>query len=182
MIRMLLTSSGFENSLLNIYKHQFRKYMYDVKVLFIPTAANTDDAKQFLPKCKDDLLRAGVTEDNIIVYDLDREMSLSEIMQYDSIYVCGGSSKYLISRIVAMNMLDTFIQAIRSGIVYVGVSAGSIICTSSVEPNLGIIPNKFKPHCTSDITFRKLHQSISDELRLSDGMAAYVYGELIQIV
>ena len=40
------------------------------EALFIPTAANTPDAIEVLPKCLNDLLKCGIPRENITVYDL----------------------------------------------------------------------------------------------------------------
>ena len=66
MQKIILTSTGFTNK--NI-KERFLELVNipadKIKVIFIPTAAITEDAKGMIPICKGQLLNAGILEDNI---------------------------------------------------------------------------------------------------------------------
>ena len=75
MRKILLTSAGFETkNIMEVFHSLFDKESTNLKALFIPTAANDADAIAVLPKCMNDLLNAGILEDNIAVFDLHRNM------------------------------------------------------------------------------------------------------------
>ena len=131
--RILLTSTGFTNkNIEKVFKDNINKPMSKVKVIFVPTAANDAESRSIIPECYKDLTDAGVLDKNIITYNLDRKMFLNEIMNYDAIYFCGGSEQYLIDAINKINFSSTLTTAINNGLFFIGVSAGSMILTSSV--------------------------------------------------
>ena len=59
----------------------------EIKALFIPTAATFEDAKAVLPKCKGDLLNAGILEENITTYDLDRRLTYEELSKLQIVHI-----------------------------------------------------------------------------------------------
>lgn len=90
----ILTSTGFDNeNIMNKFIELLNVDVKDAKVLFIITAANNPDAVRILSGCLDDLIKCGITDNNITVYDMHKLISQEEINKYDAIYVCGGSTK-----------------------------------------------------------------------------------------
>lgn len=81
MRKLLLTSAGLQNK---IVADQFRKFINKeegtIHALFIPTAAVDDTAKAMLPKCRADLLSAGILDCNIDEYNLDYLLSYKELI------------------------------------------------------------------------------------------------------
>lgn len=148
MKRIFLTSAGFENE--NIRKKFLElsdKSPEEMTALFIPTAAIDDGAKAMLPKCRNDLINSGIKDENIVTYDIDNTMSYDDILKYDTVYFCGGDPEYLIRRINETGFRETIIRYAEGGGLIVGVSAGSIIFTNSVENNLGLINCTIGVHC-----------------------------------
>ena len=146
-MKVLLTSTGFSN---NHFKELFidniNKPIDQVKVLFVPTAAIDEDAIGMLPFCKKDLVDAGVLLEHIVTYNLDYCMNLNELSLFDAIYFCGGNEDYLIDRINKIYFAPILLAAISKGLFYIGVSAGSMIASASVENSLGLIQNELEPH------------------------------------
>ena len=102
MRKILLTSSGFETErIMALFLGLFEKKPKKLKALFIPTAAIDAGAIEVLPKCMHDLLRAGIPQENVTVFDLHRDMPYDELRQYDLAYFTGGSPQYLLERINA---------------------------------------------------------------------------------
>jgi len=122
---IILTSAGFTNknieekflSLVNVPNDK-------IKAIFISTAAITEDAKMWIPICKNELLDAGLLKDNIVTYDLDRIMSCDEICNFNAIYVCGGTSKHLLSKMNETKFNIPLKKFLDNGGVYVGVVQG----------------------------------------------------------
>ena len=150
MKKILLTSAGFENpNIQRCFLELLGKPAEKTQVLFIPTAAIDEGAKAVLPKCRGDLLGAGVLPEHITDFDLDCAMSAEELAGYDAAYFCGGSTEYLLERIKAVGFDCTLDAALERGLVYVGVSAGSIISAQNLPGNLGYLPRKLEVHCES---------------------------------
>jgi len=121
MKKILLTSAGFDNKAIE------RKFLElvqlepsDIRVIFVPTAAIVPDAINMVPFCRKDLTDAGISDDHIKVYDLDRPMEYSEMKEFHAIYFCGGSSSYLIERINAVGFNKTLTEFIDNGGIYMG--------------------------------------------------------------
>ena len=98
-MRVLLTSAGLETvEIQKRFMEMINKDMAETKALFIPTAAQDADAIAVLPKCMNDLLKCGIDNKNVRVYDLHTGMSVEELKQYDVVYLCGGNTNYLLDK------------------------------------------------------------------------------------
>ena len=127
-MRVLLTSAGLETEeIKDFFVKLTDKDMSLVRALFIPVAAIDEDAVAVLPKCMNDLLKCGILNENITVYDLHRGMESGELMGYDVVYLCGGQTRYLLQRINETGFDHSLKEYIRRDGVVLGVSAGSII-------------------------------------------------------
>lgn len=79
-MRVLLTSAGLETEeIKECFEDMAGKDMSLVKALFIPTAAINAGAIEVLPKCMNDLLKCGIQDENITVYDLHAGMEIDEL-------------------------------------------------------------------------------------------------------
>jgi len=93
----LLTSAGFEDfegkiksNLVDCFLKMLGKPVGEAKILFIPTAAASDEAKEMADWCKQELIRLGAKEDNIYTYDIDGTIHEKEAMMFDVVYFTGG--------------------------------------------------------------------------------------------
>jgi peptidase E len=144
--KILLTSAGFETKEINDAFLRFvGKNPADIKALFIPTAAIFPGAVAVLPKCMDDLLRVGIPEGNIRVFDLHRALSADELSEFDAVYFTGGNPQYLLERINDTGFRDPLYAFVRGG-VYIGVSAGSIVAAGNLTNNLGYLKASLRVH------------------------------------
>lgn len=134
MMKLLLTSAGFENqAVAEAFTGMLSKPASISKVLFIPTAAQTGEALSYVEKSRKELLKAGIDRNNIHIYDLERRMDGAELKKYDVVYVCGGNTRHLLRR-VKRSGFDKIL--ISFGGVYVGASAGSLIMAAHIDPYL----------------------------------------------
>lgn len=137
---VLLTSAGFEDmdghrktNTVNRFLEMLDKPVNEVRVLFIPTAAIDAVSKEFVQKCRRELINIGILIENITEYDIDGHMRAADALDFDVIYFTGGDTGHLLQRISETGF-DTIIKKmVYANKVYVGVSAGSIIAT----PNIG---------------------------------------------
>jgi dipeptidase E len=150
MKKILLTSTGFDN--INI-KNKFLDFLdkspEEAKILFIITAANDPDAVRILSGCLDDLTGCNIKDENITIYDMHKLISKEEILQYDAIYVCGGSTEYLVERIEEIKFKEVLDYYIENGGIYIGVSAGSVAASGKYINGLNLISNDLDVHCST---------------------------------
>ncbi len=148
MKKILLTSTGLENiNIKNKFLELLNCKIANAKVLFIITAANDPEAVRILSKCLDDLTNCDIPDENITIYDMHKLLTQDEINKYDAIYVCGGSTKYLVDRIDELNFKSIIDKYIENGGIYIGVSAGSVAASGKYEKGLGLIKNIVDVHC-----------------------------------
>ena len=147
MHKILLTSAGFDNPRIGeLFLELVGKPPEEIKVLFIPTAANFYEALKMVPFCMEDLLNIGIPESNIKVFDLHRAMTAEELLAFDTVYFTGGSPQYLLERINDSGFRKPLCDFVNRGGVYVGVSAGSIVATVNLPDNLGYLNSTLNVH------------------------------------
>lgn len=147
-MRLMLSSAGLGNEVIQIcFLNLLGKNVKDVRPLFIPTAAVNPGAIAVLPKCMNDLLKCGIPEGNVTVFDLHRGMEPEELRRFDLVYLCGGSTQYLLERINATGFRESLLGYIRENGLVLGVSAGSIIFANNLPDNLGLLNAKLDVHC-----------------------------------
>ncbi len=168
-MRVLLTSAGLETPKIKKYfMDMLGKEMSLVKALFIPTAAVDADAIAVLPKCMNDLLKCGIPDKNIRVYDLHVGIDSKELQQYDVVYLCGGKTQYLLERINDTSFNKSLMEYIHNNGMVIGVSAGSLIFSNNLPDNLGLIDTKLDVHCAVGERVGKLAYPLKDNLKLTN--------------
>ena len=173
MKKILLTSTGFDNeNIMNKFIDLLNVDVKDAKVLFIITAANDPDAVRVLSGCLDDLTKCGITDNNIKVYDMHKLISEEEINKYDAIYVCGGSTEYLVDRIRELNIKPVIDKYIENGGIYIGVSAGSVCASGKYKDGLGFIENVLDVHCDNGTSIGVINSN--DDIYLTDNQAIFI--------
>lgn len=171
-MRVLLTSAGLETEeIKECFLKMLGKNVSEVKALFIPTAAVDAEAIEVLPKCMHDLLKCGIQSRNIKVFDLHTCMGLDELRQYDVVYLCGGSTSYLLERINATGFRTTLTDYIRANGIVIGVSAGSLIFANNLDGNLSLIDTRLDVHCPDGEMKGKAAYPLKDHIRLTNTCA-----------
>ena len=180
MRKILLTSTGFENK--NIEKkflELLNKRTDEAKVLFIITAAIDPDAIRILSGCLDDLTNCGIKDENITIYDLHKVIPEEKLNKFDAIYVCGGSTKHLVSRMEEIDFKHLVEKYLDNGGIYVGVSAGSVCASEKYENSLGFIKNVLDVHC--DIGSKNGYVTTSGKICLTNNQAIFINDNSMEI-
>ena len=171
-MRVLLTSAGLETvEIQHYFMDMINKDMAVTKALFIPTAAQDADAIAVLPKCMNDLLKCGIQNKNVRVFDLHKGMSIGELKQYDIVYLCGGKTDYLLERINETGFNKDLMEYIHGDGVVIGVSAGSLIFSNNLPGNLGLIDSKLDVHCAEGEKRGKVSYPLKPNVRLTNTSA-----------
>ena len=175
MKKILLTSTGLENdNIKNKFLELLNCDVTKVKVLFIITAANDPDAVRILSKCLADLTNCYIPDENITIYDMHKLLTQDQINQYDALYVCGGSTKYLVDRISELNFKSIVDKYIENGGIYIGVSAGSIAASGNYQNGFCYIRNNLDVHCDRGTENGII--TTNNDIFLTDNQAIFIDG------
>lgn len=182
-IRILLTSTGFDNKKFqSLFKEHVGKPMDIAKVIFVPTAANDKESREILPLCRQEIVDLGVKDENILEYNLDRPMGPSELVKYDAIYFAGGSARHLMKCINDIGWANTLKRSVKSGLFFIGVSAGSMIATPSVKDGLNFINNPLEPHAEKNVTPDGALPQNGSRVNISDDQAVWILGDRVEVI
>ena len=183
MRKILLTSAGFETErILEIFQRLLNKKPSEAKALFIPTAANFPGAVSVLPKCMNDLLKAGILGENICVFDLHRNMEYAELRRYYVVYFTGGSPEYLLERINKTGFNKSLDEFINNGGIYVGVSAGSMVATNNLPDSLKYINCTLSVHTSIGTKNGIINTTENPHIDLTDNHAILILDDICDIV
>lgn len=201
--KLLLTSTGFGNKkFAELFLNEIGKPAERIKMIFVPTAAIDDDAREVLPKCYHDLTDAGINPQNIFTYDLRylishnrpsrymnerndvpmtyKLLSLDEICNFDAIYLSGGDTEYLLNEVNRTGFADVLKQAIENGVFYIGTSAGAIIAAGNLPNNLGYIKNTIGVHYEIGTPCGALPEN--QAVNLTNEQAIWIEGDSVEII
>lgn len=174
-MKVMLTSCGIETEKIKeCFLQMLEKNPAEATVLFIPTAAIDADAIDVLPKCMNDLLKCGIPKENIRVFDLHRDMPSSELESFDLVYICGGSTSYLLQRINDSGFRSSLLAYIRNGGLVLGVSAGSLIFADNLPDNLHLLGARMAVHCKSSNIAGRIHLPPKTDIQLSNTAAMLI--------
>jgi len=181
--KILLTSAGFESdNVTNTFLKFLVKAPQHAKALFIPTAANNAGAIAVLPKCMNDLLKIGISEKNIKVFDLHRALSFDELSAFDAIYFTGGSPRYLMERINKTGFNTPLNKFVCNGGIYVGVSAGSYVAAGNLPDSLGFLNATLKVHTEKGTPVGVFDNNVVTHIDLTDKNAVAIHNGLYQVI
>ena len=200
---LFLTSSGLNDKMKKKFFDIIGKCPKDVKVLYIPTAGiETDGAREGIAICFQELFSMGIQNENILVYNLElilsknfqrtyssyvttpfmitRLLTVEELRQFDAIFVSGGESTVLCREMVRTGFDRILYDALGNGLVYVGISAGSMYAAGNFADGLHVIDNPIIPHWNGSETTAMPNGN--DEIKLADGKVVYVEDNYISVI
>lgn len=200
---VFLTSDGLTDDMKKQFFNIIGKSPKDARVLFIPTAAiETDGAREGIAICLYELSLMGIPYENIVIYNLElilskgyertyssyirdafmlsRLLTDEELKMFDAVFVGGGDASVLCREMVRTGFDEILKVAINAGLVYVGISAGSMYAAGNMADGLRIIENPIIPH-QNGMKLMKLPND-EDEIRLADGQAVYIADASIKII
>lgn len=202
-MRTLFLSSSLNEKTTKLFWKCIGKEPQNTKVIFVPSAAiGNDGAREGIIVCLERLMSMGIPISNIFIYDLAlllsdrykrtyssyvddiptqiRLMNVEELSQYDTIVFCGGNASVLLGEVNRTGFSKPLKQAIENGLVYLGISAGSMIAAGNFADGLGYLTNPLIPHAETGNPCGKI--SNSDSIELSDGQIVLIQGERQEII
>lgn len=162
-------------SMAKIIKHEGRDFA-GKKAVFIPTAGDPYDNKDFVEADRIALEKYGL---DIVEMDIKNknEEEIREIIDgADIVLVAGGDTFYLMEKLKESGADKIIKKFVARGGIYIGSSAGSIICCPTIEgaedfddPNLapkldnfnglGIFRNVIIPHAQKEKYFERIRRA-----------------------
>jgi len=183
MKNIMLTSNSFANKNIGeLFIKMVNKDPSQIKLVFVPTAANIIEAIEFLHLTANAILELGISSDNIFIYDLHYKMEYDELIKYDAIHFCGGDPAYLLKRINETGFNEPLNEYVNNGGVYVGVSAGSIITANNLQNNLGYLNCELDVHGNEGIDIGKFEQSQYSKIHLPDNRAIIIKDNECEVI
>ena len=207
-MKLLLTSAGITNkSIEDAFRGLVGKPFNEVLVAFVPTASNIlDGDKWWVIKDILALNTLGCKIDIVDIVALPKEMCLLRLNQADVIFIEGGDTYYLMDAIHKAGLLEEVKELLHSK-VYVGISAGSAICSKDCAleasqklyeealdrkediEGLGAVPFYVFPHYGSKEWFPKVTKENVEQLVYEDSIyliddqsAVMVNGETVEVI
>ena len=194
---LFLTSSGLTEPMKRKLFCLIGKKPEEVKVLYIPTAGiETDGAREGFGVCLYELAAMGILPEHILIYNLElivsrdyartysayiqelpmvsRLLTPEELERFDMVFVSGGDCAVLCREMKRTGCDQVLREAISRGVIYVGISAGSMYAAGNLEDGLRILPHVLIPHWTGP-AMEELPDG-AEEIRLKDGQAVYIAG------
>lgn len=203
MRTLFLSSNGLNENTCTVFWKCINKSPMDTKVLFIPSAATGNDgAREGIALCVERLVNMGILFENIQIYELSllisegyertysayienipaslRMMSSEELNRYDVVVLGGGDAGRLLDEINRTGLRCPLKQAIECGLVYLGISAGSMVAAGNLPDGLGYLANPIIPHSETGISCSEVPQD--GTIEMADGQVILIRGEQMEII
>lgn len=200
-MKLLLTSTGLTHpEITKTFLELLGKSPSEAKIGFVPVASVTDDEKLYVQESKIELSKLGIKEISDINFSsADREICPG----LDALYVCGGNTFHLMNEINRTNFAEVLKQFINSDKFYLGVSAGTIIVTPSIEiaavepadknedgvtnfSGLGVVDFEISPHVPEIVPYANVEKYALNRKNkiyaISDMTAIKIQGDNLEVI
>lgn len=129
-MKLLLTSSL--SDVPNIVKDL--PMLQDVQsISFISTASIVEDYKGYVDAARDVFTANDIKLNELEVSSASINEIEDKLNNSDAIYICGGNTFFLIQELKKKGADQIIINLVKDGKIYIGESAGSVICAQDVE-------------------------------------------------
>ena len=132
-MKLLLTSNGLTSKRLGKeFVRLLEKRVQDSKILVIHTAQKPEHMI-FVNEVGEEISKQGILLSNISYVNISGEIPNILLSKYDAVYVCGGNTYFILDRIRKTRLDNSLKRYVKSGGLYIGVSAGSIIAGQNIQ-------------------------------------------------
>ena len=129
---LLLTSSGMvgtKEEILSVLPKPADK----VRVAYIITASKAQQDTSYVDKDRELMQNAGFNIEDVDIEGKNKKQLMKLLQAADIIYVQGGDAFYLLKQIRKSGFNKIIGKLLRKGIIYIGVSAGSVVAGRTIE-------------------------------------------------
>ena len=109
-----------------------------------------------------------------------RLLAWEELKTFDALIFCGGDAGMLMREVNRTGFHEVLDRAVESGLLYVGISAGSMIAAGNFEDGLKYIDNHIIVHCREGSACGKIQDS--RDIFLTDEQAVRIRGDQAEIL
>ena len=113
-------------------------------------------------------------------YMLTRLLTIEELQSFDAVVVSGGDAAVLCREMIRTGFDRTIGKAINNGLVYVGISAGSMYAAGNLDDGLNIINNPIIPHWNGTKIIEL--PDFGETIKIVDDQAVYVEDDCISLI
>lgn len=125
--------ASFASVTLDFIRELLPKPAFELKAAFIPTAGDPYSDKGFVEVDREKLVKMGFDVIDVDLKKIDETALEAKLADIDLVLVAGGNTFYLLDK-VRKSGFDRVIQKMLDrGLIYVGSSAGSILCCPTIE-------------------------------------------------
>jgi len=132
MKRLILTSSGLESKKLKDEFLKIIKKPIENNRLMLIAGARTKKELFYVNESLKELIKFGIPKKNIKFINISKKIYINN-KNFDIIYVCGGNTYYILDRLRKTKLDKLIKKLVNKSVIYVGVSAGSIIAGKSIQ-------------------------------------------------
>lgn len=129
---LLLTSSGMSGTKEEILS-VLPKPADKVRVAHIITASKNEKDVSYVDKDRELMKEAGFNVEDVDIEGKDKKQLMKILGVVDIVYVQGGNTFYLLHQMRKSGFDKVIKKLLRKGIVYIGVSAGSVVVGQTIE-------------------------------------------------
>lgn len=134
---IILTSTGLSAEPVRRASEKFFDSLPHKSVAIVTTAAEGKEDNKYSKLAESQFKELGF--DIIDFIDIENDLR-ADFSKYSVIYVCGGNTFKLLKHAREANFKDAIIKLLERGGVYIGVSAGSIILTPTIQIAASVDP------------------------------------------
>ena len=134
-MKLLLTSDGFTTpEIAYEFLELVGKPASDIRLgVVVPNAIESEIELYYYNLHMDIFSQVGLLKQNIQVINLEEKLIYKLLEGMDAIFICGGNTYYILSKMRQFGFNKYVRQYIERGGVYIGESAGSIIAGPNIE-------------------------------------------------
>ncbi|MBM6617977.1 Type 1 glutamine amidotransferase-like domain-containing protein [Bacillus suaedaesalsae] len=165
------------------------------KLGYIPS--RSDKTRKYFDNAQDFFKNVGV--DELLYFDVDEEFDeslIKDLKMCDGIYLSGGNTFYFLKKLRESNMLCLIREFVKEGKILMGVSAGSILMSKTIDmahllddnlvdlkdlTSLGLVDFEVLPHWNDQLNLLGEHHQ-NTIFCLHDGDGIFIQGEKMDII
>jgi dipeptidase E len=134
-MNILLTSTGpgAHLEIKKAFAGMLKKKPPRTQVFMVTTATKGSKDWKYVRKTARQLNGVGIATDNIRIFSFDRKITKSDLEGVDIILVFGGNTFLYLDKIRKTGLDKAIVNAVKSGVGYCGISAGSYVICPTIE-------------------------------------------------
>jgi dipeptidase E len=143
-MKKLFLSSSFAD-VAKLFPDFAKEELNGKRVTFIPTASLPEKVVFYVNDGKKALEKLGLIVDELEIASASGKEISKKLQNNDYIYVTGGNVFFLLLELQRTGTDKIITEQIKSGKIYIGESAGSIICSPNIEYAMDMDDHKKAP-------------------------------------